>query len=402
MKLYDYVITNQDGVRQKGTLPGANPDEVSHTLKDEGHVVIAVMEHLKPRAWFFQRPHLSLQDKLMFTKHIGAMLKVGITVNEALEILQDQARTHTQKRMYENLRERVQSGQSFANSLREYQEVFSEVFVNMVATGEKSGTLEEIFDYLAVQLDKEYDLHKKVVSAFIYPVVIITITLLLTFGIVVFIMPRINDVFSSFDVKLPLPTRIMMGSSQFVLDHPLLTAIGFFAAAGFFVFLFKVKGLKPLWHRVILHVPIFGKLLKDVYLARFARTLNSLLQAGVPITEGLQITSNMIANDLYQKAIMITKEKVQQGAKMGESFCAFPKLFPPLTTKMMEVGEITGSLEQTTEQVAELYEREVDSITKNLSVLLEPLLLVFMGILIGGIAISIITPIYQLPNLIKR
>ena len=169
-----------------------------------------------------------------------------------------------------------------------------------------------------------------------------------------------------------------------------------------FTLLFKSQRLKPLWNRITLHVPVFGRLLKDVYLARFARTMNSLLQAGVPITEALQITGNMISNTLYKKAIAVTQEKVQQGGKMGESLQEFPKLFPPLVSKIMHVGEVTGSLEVSTAHVADLYEKEVDNITKNLSVLLEPLLLVFMGVMIGGIAISIILPIYQLPNLIHR
>jgi type IV pilus assembly protein PilC len=402
MKLYDYTGSTDEGVRQKGTIAGSSREDVLRQLKEQNVVVISVLEHPKTRGGFLKKPHLSLEDKLMFTKHMAAMMNVGITVDEALEIIGDQGRTGNQKRMYGNMRERIQSGQSLANSLKEYEYVFSEVFVNMVATGEKSGTLEEVFEYLALQLEKEYDLRKKVVSAFIYPVVIIIITIVLMSGVVLFIMPRISEIFISFGGQLPLPTRILIGVSTFALDHP-FKAVGALGGGIFLcTLLFKSRRLKPLWHRITLHVPVFGRLLKDVYLARFARTMNSLLQAGVPITESLHITGNMISNSLYKKAIQITEEKVQQGGKMGESFKEFPKLFPPLIAKMLHVGEITGSLESSTAHVADIYEKEVDSITKNLSVLLEPLLLVFMGVMIGGIAISIIMPIYQLPNLIQR
>lgn len=403
MKLYDYTISNSEGLHQKGKLAAANREDALLKLREiPDSIVISVTEHAQPHLSFFSKPRLSLQDKLMFTKNMAAMMNVGITINEALKILGDQARSVNQKRMYENIQERIQSGQNFASSLRKYEAVFSEVFVNMVETGEASGTLEDVFEYLGVQLEKEYDLRKKVVSAFIYPAVIIGITILMMFGIVVFIMPRISSIFTSFNVVLPLPTRIMIGTSDFILNHPLKTVALFFGSIAIGFVLWKSKTLKPLWGRLMLHVPVFGTLLKYVYLAVFSRTMNSLLQAGVPITDGLKISSNMMSNAVYKKAILLTRDKVEQGGKIGESFQEFPHLFPPVVSKMLHVGEITGSLESTTGHLAELYEREVDGITKNLSVLLEPILLVFMGIMIGGIAISIILPIYQLPNMIQR
>lgn len=402
MKTYDYIITNEEGLRRRGTLQAANQEAVVRQLREEGNVVISVIEHLSVRTWFWSKPHLGLEEKMMFTKHMSTMLKVGITVNEALGILKSQTPTAKNKRMYDNIIDRINSGQTLANSLREYEKVFSEIFVNMVATGEKSGTLESVFEYLDVQLEKEYELRKKVVSAFIYPAVIIGITILLTFGIVVFIMPRIGGIFTSFDVKLPLPTRILMGLSSFILDHPLKAALLFFVLMGSIIGLFRAKFLKPMWHRIFLRLPVFGKILIYVNLARFSRTMNSLLQAGVPITEALQITGSMMGNSIYKNAVMISREKVEQGGKLGESFEDFPKLFPPILTKMLHIGEITGSLETTSAHLAELYEREVDNITRNLSVLLEPILLLFMGLMIGGIAVSIIMPIYQLPSLLEK
>ncbi|MDP2624783.1 MAG: type II secretion system F family protein, partial [Candidatus Peregrinibacteria bacterium] len=162
------------------------------------------------------------------------------------------------------------------------------------------------------------------------------------------------------------------------------------------------KFLKPFWHRVALRLPVFGKLLIYVNLARFSRTMNSLLQAGIPITESLDIVKSMIGNSVYRRAIEQARDKVEQGGKLGESFLEEERLFPPLVSKMIFIGEKTGSLEKTTDHLAKLYENNVDSITKNLTVLLEPLLLVFMGVLIGGVAVSIILPIYQLPSLITR
>lgn len=339
---------------------------------------------------------------MLFTKHMATMIKVGITITEALEILISQTKEKANRRMYENILERVQSGQSLSTSLKNYDYIFPEVFINMLATGEKSGTLEQIFEYLDVQLEKEYELRKKVVSAFIYPAVIIGVTLLVVIGIVLFIMPRITEIFESFNVELPLITKILIGFSGFVIDNPFISLGISLGIIMFFIFIFRVKFLKPFWHRISLRLPVFGKVLIYANLARFSRTISSLLQSGVSLTEALGITANALTNTVYKKAIYLARDKVEQGGNFGESLAGNERLFPQLATKTLYIGEKTGSLEVTSKRLAELYEHNVDSITRNLSVLLEPLLLVFMAILVGGIAISIILPIYQLPNLLKK
>ena len=290
----------------------------------------------------------------------------------------------------------------FPHLLKKYDFIFSDLFINMIATGEKSGTLDKVLDYLDEQLDKEYDLRKKVISAFIYPVVILSITMMLSLGIVFFIMPKITKIFSSFEITLPLPTRILIGFSTLLTDKPLITFGAFFMFIALMVFLLKWKVLKPFWDWLSLHTPVFGRVLHYANLARFSRTLTSLLQAGMPVTKALNVISTMMTNTLYKEAIKNSAAKVEQGGQLGEAFEGQEKLFPVLAVKMLYVGEKTGSLETTMNQLALLYERNVDGLTRNLTVLLEPLLLVFMGMMVGGVAISIILPIYQLPNLLSQ
>lgn len=401
MKTFKYILRDEQGKRKKGTVRADSEQDASVELITESNMLISLVEVNDKQVSFWEKPHLSFEDKLMFTKHISTMIQVGITIAEAIQVLKEQSRTKNNKKMYQAIFDMIRGGNTLSASLRKYPNVFTPVFVNMIETGEESGTLETVLQYLDVQLDKEYELRKRVVSAFVYPIVIVGITLLLTLGIVLFVMPKITDIFDSFDVVLPLPTRILIGFSNILTEHPLLSILGAMVLTFLTIGMFKWKTLRPFWHKVILYIPIFGRLMHYVNLAQFARTLNSLLEAGVPITRALQITQNASTNHLYQEAIREAAEKVEKGGKLGEAFLGHENLFPPLVTQMISIGERSGSLGTASQHLAILYERNVDGMTRNLTVLLEPLLLVFMGGLVGGVAISIILPIYQLPNLIS-
>lgn len=402
MAKFKYVISNQQGAIQKGIIYAPDEKEAANKMMNEGNTVISLIEESKKRERFWEKPHLSLVEKMTFANHMETMMQVGITVTEAVDIIKNQMTAAKNKKMFDNILNMLKSGQSLSNTLKKYDYIFSDVFVNMVAIGEESGTLEKTFGYINLQLEKDYELRKRVVSAFVYPAFIVSLTLLLTAGVVIFILPRITKIFESFDVVLPLPTRIMMGTSEFVTEKPFLTLLIMAATTGLIYFLITTKYLKSIRDNFILHIPIFGKLAKDVNLARFSRILNSLLQAGVPITKALEITSNMLTSKPYKDAVKKAMQMVDKGGTLGEAFNSDEKLFPSLVTKMLAIGEKTGSIETTTDHLAKMYEQSVDNITKNLSVLLEPILLVFMGALVGGVAVSVIMPIYQLPNMLSK
>ncbi|OIP80466.1 hypothetical protein COW94_04560 [Candidatus Peregrinibacteria bacterium CG22_combo_CG10-13_8_21_14_all_44_10] len=402
MRKFTYVISNEKGATKKGSMNAASQQDVADALREENNVIISITEESQTHDYFWQKPKLSFVEKMTFTKHLSTMLKVGITITEAIDILKDQAANKNTRRMYENILQMIQSGQTLSKSLQEYKWIFSDVFINMIAVGEESGTLEKTLGYLDKQLEKDYDLRKRVVSAFVYPAFIVCITLTLTAGIVVFVLPKIAEIFTSFDVVLPLPTRILIGTSNFVTNNPFITMLLLLGAAGLSAFMIRSKHLKNIRDQILLKLPIFGKLIKYINLARFSRIFNSLLQAGVPITKSLQITEQMITSKPYKKVITQAAQMIEKGGRIGESFSGHEKIFPVLTTRMLFVGEKTGSLESTTDHLASMYEQNVDHMTKNLSVLLEPILLIFMGMLVGGVAISVILPIYQLPNLLSR
>ncbi|MBI5754968.1 type II secretion system F family protein [Candidatus Peregrinibacteria bacterium] len=402
MAKFHYVLSDISGVKEENTFYAGNIDAAKRALQKTNKIILSLSEEVSRKSYFWQRPHLGFQDRMMFVKHMTTMLRAGITITESLEMLISQTRRAGNRLMFQNILDMIQAGQSLSKCLREYPKVFSDIFVNMIATGEESGTLEKTFSYLDTQLEKEYDLRQKIIGAFMYPAVIMVITVLFSFGIVVFIMPKIIKMFASLKVELPLVTRILVGFSMFVTGKPLLSLFLFVAGLSFFVFLFRARIFQPFWSAVAIRLPIFGKLIIYVNLVRFSRTMHSLLQSGVPITKALDITEKMIGNRYYKAFIRSAKEKVEQGGQLGESFHGADRFFPLPVTRMLFIGEKSGSLPTTTEHIAEMYEQKVDSITRNLSVLLEPLLLVFMGTLVGGVAISIILPIYQLPSLLQK
>ncbi len=402
MKYFRYVVTNGQGKKERGKILATSEEEAIQKLKRDGKWVVGLVEQKKASQSIIDRPSLSFESKLMFTKHLATMIDAGINLTEAFNILIEQTPRGANKKMFENIFKMISAGETLSMSLRQYPRIFSEIFVNMVSIGEKSGSLSETLQYLDEQMEKEYELRKKVVGAFIYPAVIVVITLLLTLGIVVFIMPKISKIFTSFDVALPLPTRILIASSDLLTTHPLKVIGVTILTVVIISQLFRIRKLGVLWRRIWLFMPVFGKILISMNLARFSRTMNSLLKAGVPITQALDITSKVFTDPSYQKIIDEARRKVEQGSTVYEALQDQGRLFPTLAIKMLNVGEKTGQLEKTTGHLAKLYEHQVDNMTKNLSVLLEPMLLVFMAGLVGAVALSVILPIYQLPNLIHR
>lgn len=402
MPIFDYIVSDQRGKKEQGKINASNEQEALEKLKETGKIIISVTKEKESSFGVFGKPSMNMQEKMLFVKNLSTMIKVGVTVTEALEIMIDQTKKTAHKKMFGSMLEMIRNGQTLANSLESYDYIFSKLFINMIATGEKGGNLEKVLEYLDVQLEKEYEIRRKVLSALIYPAMIVCLTIVIGIGIVVFIMPKITDVFSSFDLTLPLPTRVLIGASDFLTKSTLKAILLFSGVIGFFVTIFKLKALKPFWHRVALRVPVIGGILVAANVARFARTFNSLVQSSVPVTEALTTTGEMLDNTMYKKALTETSARVTSGGKVGESLENYPRLFPMLAVKMFFIGERTGSLDTTTEKVAELYEKNVDARTKTLSVLIEPLMLVLMAGLVGGIALSIILPIYQLPNLIGQ
>jgi len=339
---------------------------------------------------------ISTIDKVFLANNLSVMIRAGLPLREAVATLQEQTRSKVFKKILEDIIKRLDNGETLANSLARHPRSFNQLFINIIKVGEASGTLEENLKYLATQLEKSYDLHRKVKGAMIYPLLVLTSTFVLGGALAVFILPKLLPLFKSFDVALPLPTKILVWVTETIQNHGVLIFGGLIGFIILFTLLSRLKQVKKVNHKILLRTPLFGRISRSNNLAQFCRTLGVLLRSGIPVVQGLEVTSQTLRNMSYKNALETTSSEVQKGKPISDYLKTENFLFPVTVSKMIEVGEKTGNLEQTLIHLAEFYEKEIDNVTKNLSNILEPILLIVIGLVVGFIAIAIIMPIYKL------
>lgn len=339
---------------------------------------------------------ISHLDKLLFAKHLAMMIKAGLPLREGVATIQEQTRSRKFKRILSNVIKRLDNGEPLAESLAQHNKVFSDLFVNMIKTGEASGNLEKNLEYLAEQLEKSYILKRKVIAAMIYPAVILFSTFILGAALAIFILPKLIPLFKSLRVTLPLSTRILLLVTELIQNYGLFVILGiivFFILALLFS---RLKPVKTVNYYILLKLPVAGTISKNLNLSLFSRTLGTLIKSGVPIVEALDISADTLSNLIYKKEVKQVSLKVQNGKQVSTYLKTKPKLFSATFSRMVKVGEKTGNLEESLLYLADFYEKEVDNTTQKLSTILEPVLLIIIGLIVGFIAISIITPIYQI------
>jgi type II secretory pathway component PulF len=336
---------------------------------------------------------MSHTEKLSFSKYLSVLLQSGLAIDEVLSILLEQSKGSL-KQIVTALKDSVKNGNTLAEGFARYPHIFSPVFVNLVAAGEASGTLVTNLEHLVEQMQKDHDLRQKIKGAVMYPSIILLFAIILCVGIVVFILPNITDVFKTLDVKLPVTTRMLLWTADVIRFHGLLV---FLSVLGFITVILvgrKLPVIKPIWHAVFLRIPILGSLAKKTNLARLTRLMGTMLKSGVTIDDVIPIAKNVLSNVRYRAAMTQIQTEISQGKSLAESFGKYPGLFPALYIRMTRVGEESGTLGETFIYLASFYEEDISDATKNLSTLLEPLLLVGIGLMVGTVALSIISPIY--------
>ncbi len=349
---------------------------------------------LKISTSYFGQPHLPHVELLLFTKYLSVLLRSGLPIDEALDILLQQSKGPLQK-ILTTLKSTVRMGKTLSDGLQEFPRTFSPVYLNLIRAGESSGTLQGNLDQLSIQLQKEHDLSQKIRGAMMYPMIILVVGLMITIGIVVFVLPNITGIFDSLHVELPLSTRIVLWISRVTQTHGIAIGFGLSAFCVAFFFLLKWEVVKPISHWVFLRIPVFGKINRQTNLARVTRLMGILLQSGLPISEVLEISRSVLRNVYYIRLFQALKDGVGRGSTMTTVLESSPFLVPPLALRLIRVGEETGTLGEMFLYLAGFYEQEVDDLTRNLSSLLEPALIIFIGLMVGGLALSILSPIYK-------
>jgi type II secretory pathway component PulF len=337
-------------------------------------------------------------EKITLTKHLAIMIKAGVTISEALENLIDQTSSSEVKKILTKVKQKIDNGASFHDALAAHPHDFDELYLGIIKVGESTGNLDDSLAYLAEQLGKDYALQKKIKGALMYPVLVIVVTLVLAAFLCLFILPKLVDFFSAFDAKLPLSTQILLGLANFMKNYGILFFGVIFGAIIGGAFLIKIPPIRLWKDRQILHLPFIGRLLVEREVATFARNLSTLIKSGLPIFEGLKICGSAQVNLEYKRTIRKLSDSLEKGISIGD-FLKKPAcrlLFPRLVADMVAVGEKTGSVDQSLIYVGQFYEDNIEETARNLTTILEPAILIVIGLMVAFMAFAIIGPIYQL------
>lgn len=339
-----------------------------------------------------------LKEKLFFVQHLGIMLKAGISLSAALKTLAGQSENKLFQASLSSLAADVEKGKSFCESLKPYEKIFGELFINMIEAGELSGKLEDVLGQLYIQIKKQHELTGKIKGALTYPAVIIMAMGGIGIFMMIFVVPKITEMLTSFNAELPFATKVLIGISDALVNNGIITAV---ALVTLIIIISKIlhtyKG-KFLFQAAVLKLPVISPIVKKINLARFSRTISSLLKTDIAIIKSFQITANILGNLHYRNALMEMGERIKKGGQINEVIKTYPDLFPPTVTQMIAVGEQTGELDNILQELASFYEEEVDQIMDNLPAIIEPLLILVLGCGIGAMAVAIIMPMYSLTS----
>mgnify|MGYP001618064610 CR=1 FL=1 len=343
-----------------------------------------------------------LQEKVMFARHLSIMTKAGMSLIDALTMLQKQTKSRSFSKILEQVVKDVSQGQFLADSFEKYKNIFDPLFINIIRVGETGGILSENLNYLSEELKKKSEMRKKVIGALIYPIIILVATLGITALLTIFIFPKILPVFTSLNINLPATTKLLIAISNLLTEKgflSLMVLVGIIFAVWLLTHIRKVKFT---FHWLLLKLPIVSKMSRSVNMTNFSRTLGLLLKSDIKIVEALNITADTLSNLVFHEEIKNMAVNIQKGEFISKYLLMKKNLFPPMLANMVAVGENTGNLSETLLYLSEFYESEVSELTKNLATTMEPILMLTMGIIVGFVALSIITPIYQVTQTVGR
>lgn len=337
-----------------------------------------------------------LTEKLFFVRHLSVMMKAGISLSTALKTLGKQTSNKLFAKILNEISSQVEKGTTLTESLKKHNKTFGELFINMIEAGETSGKLEDVLGRLYIQMKKQHELISKVRGALTYPAVVITAMIGIGAFMMVAVVPKISSMFKDFDTELPLPTKILIGISDGIVNNGIIVSISLIVLIFILIKILRTNKGKYYFQTILLKLPIVSPIVKKINLARFARTISSLLKTDIMIVKTFQITGSILGNLHYRAALLEMSNKIKKGNTIYEIISNYPHLFPPVVTQMISVGEETGELDSILEELAEFYENEVDEIMNNLPSIIEPVLILILGAGVGAMAVAIVMPMYSI------
>lgn len=408
MAQFTYIGQDAEGAKVERTVEAEDRFAVYAVARTQGHTVTSVSE-----ASAFSLSNLFNLEKInaklsrvkgdelvMVTRNLGSMITAGLTVSRALNVIERQSKNPKLKQVVTMMAARINKGDSFNETLREFPKVFNDLYVAMVRAGEESGNLAESLQTLAIQMDRTNTLKKKIKGAMIYPSIVMIVMVVIGILMMIFVMPKITGVFKDMDADLPATTEFLIATSDFMVNYTLLVITGMIVGLVGFIYALKTKYgiIATSW--LIPKLPVIGNMAKETNAARTARTLSSLLNSGVDVLQSIEITQEVLQNVFYKQILADAAERVEKGTPLSETFVERTDLYPILVGEMILVGEETGQIAGMLGELAEFYEGEVERKTKDLSTIIEPLLMVVIGGSVGFFALALIAPIYSIGDAI--
>jgi len=396
---FNYQARTRKGEIQTGQVEASSREAALNLLQKYGLVVTLLEEAEKVpfyarKITLFER--ISKKDLVNFSRQLSLMFKSRIPLVQALQTISQQTKNPSFREKIISISQEVEGGTLFSQALSRYPNLFSSFYVSMVKSGEASGTLSESLEYLADHLEKEYFLSSKIKGAMIYPILILVVVLGVLIMMIYFVIPQLSTVLETSGQELPLLTRAVLSFSAAFRKFGWLMLLLF---VGLIMFLFKyirTPSGKRIWDRTLLRLPLIGSFLKMICISRFAENLSTLVKGGLPISQALEITSDIVGNQVYQEIILEIRDEVRRGERISKQLGQHPELFPPILAQMVMVGEKTGTLDQSLMNVVNFYQKEIDRSIDNLLSILEPVLILFLGGIVAVLMASILMPIYKM------
>ncbi|MFH1867546.1 MAG: type II secretion system F family protein [Candidatus Omnitrophota bacterium] len=401
MPIYKYTVKDREGKTINGQADAKSRDNLIELLRKQEYTIISVTEGEQREARKkTSDKKVKIEDLVIFSRQLATMVEAGIPLVNVLDILSEQIEKQNFSEVITKVRDDVETGSSFSQALARHPKVFSQLYINMVKAGESSGMLDQILNRVAGYLEKTAALQRKVKTALVYPICVISIAISITMFLLIKVVPTFKGIFDMFGKKLPLPTQILLGISDFTRQYFLwgiLGAIGLIIALAQYA---KTERGRLVIDTILLKLPIFGILLKKASIAKFSRTLSTLIKSGVPILASLEIVGKTAGNKVIEAVVDGARNSVREGMSLAEPLAKSP-VFPPMVTRMISAGEQAGELEKMLSKIADFYDEQVDATVTALTSIIEPVIILFLGVIIGFIVLAIFMPIFEMSSVIS-
>jgi type IV pilus assembly protein PilC len=400
MPSFAYIARDTVSGREiRNSIEAATEQAAIAALLNRSLLVVSIQEKVGKRGKT-AGGKVGLQDLVIFTRQLATMIDAGLAMVQSLQALAEQTTNKVMRDTIRDICSRVEAGESFSEALQKHPKAFDKLYVSMVSAGEKGGLLAEIMARLATYLENSARLRKKVKSSMMYPIVVSVVAVIITIFLLVKVVPVFGDIFSSFGAKLPGPTMFLINLSEFVKKYVILLLLGMGGSVYGWLYFIKTKSGREFWDAKRIKLPIFGSLAHKICLARFTRTLASLIRSGVPILEVLQIVSQTVGNVIMERAIKTAAGDIERGESISTALSKHP-IFPTMIIRMVTAGEQTGKIDSMLERISDFLDEEIETTLSGLTSLIEPILIVFLGVVVGGMVICMFLPIFKMGEIVS-